>query len=629
MPMAPNGGGLQHNPVVRNHDPRRGNHNNAGAVEGPASSGPALTRFDLLSLGLATDNFSKEVGRTQFGVVYKGVIADGSVRPITVAVLRGRVSALPDPLTGAIPHSARLSDVRFLSGIAEMARIKSRNVLQLIGFCLDHRYILVFEYKPAGDLDSALFNGGVGAAVDGSLYVPDTNQETLLDWEARVSIADDIASGINQIHEFWRNRAICCHLSAKNVLLDDHLVAYVTDYGVGALWDLLLPLLARESQSYGVLDTRWRVYSAPEYLAAMTTTCMNEGELQGDIDGPGGDLASAAAGRADVGGGGSGEEEEEEGRGRQVKHGERGEGGANDANKNAGGNNMTGSLSTADSMISEKNDVYSFGILLLELITGRRSASLPSTDLSAWPQSPLIVHHEARRSGIPSLAASPLAGPALPTAFLACPSPGPVAAGQRLSFTPGSRSPVSDLSAVKDRLQVPGTPSNSTREIHKLAWGYLPDAVSMFLQAGRVSQIVDPRLRGRFSRSQADRLIRIGLLCCNKNREDRPLIKEVLLMLGGVMAIPLPPSADDEAIPRSGYLSPSNFDSYGHSKTWGGRHSQMPSLHIEEALREVSSLRQQEGSASAPAPSTGQEKPGSEQSSSETYVTAEEDNTSG
>ncbi|GJN35691.1 hypothetical protein PR202_gb24491 [Eleusine coracana subsp. coracana] len=102
-----------------------------------------------------TKNFSKEIGRGGFGVVYLGALRNGMV---AVKML----STLLD-----------MEDKQFVDEINCLIRAKHKNIVRLLGYCADTqgemmkfngRYVLVdrrqrflcFEYAHNGSLDSYL-----------------------------------------------------------------------------------------------------------------------------------------------------------------------------------------------------------------------------------------------------------------------------------------------------------------------------------------------------------------------------------------------------------------------------------------------------------------------------------------
>ncbi|KAJ4879958.1 putative LRR receptor-like serine/threonine-protein kinase [Raphanus sativus] len=57
-------------------------------------------------------------------------------------------------------------------------------------------------------------------------------------------------------------------------------------------------------------------------------------------------------------------------------------------------------------------------------------------------------------------------------------------------------------------------------------------------QKGDIMEIVDPKLEGEFNSLEAERMIRVALVCTNANPSSRPLMSEAVKMLEGEMEIP-------------------------------------------------------------------------------------------
>ncbi|CAH8355426.1 unnamed protein product [Eruca vesicaria subsp. sativa] len=57
-------------------------------------------------------------------------------------------------------------------------------------------------------------------------------------------------------------------------------------------------------------------------------------------------------------------------------------------------------------------------------------------------------------------------------------------------------------------------------------------------QKGNIMEIVDPKLEGEFNSQEAERMIRVALVCTNATPSLRPLMSEALKMLEGEMEIP-------------------------------------------------------------------------------------------
>eukprot|EP00897_Mesotaenium_endlicherianum_P004995 jgi/Mesen1/4523/ME000230S03669 len=232
---------------------------------GTSAAGGSGARDDMVIkievIRAATRDFAEDniVGRGGFGIVYQGELADGT----KVAVKRMEHSVMSNK-----GHN------EFQAEIAVLTKVRHKHLVGLLGYVIDgYERLLVYEYMSKGPLSRHLF--------DHAKY-----GLRPLDWKTRVSIALDVARGVEYLHGLVAHKSfIHRDLKPSNVLLDDSFRAKVADFGLVKNTDNLHSIETRLAGTFG--------YLAPEYA-------------------------------------------------------------------------VTGKVTT-------KSDVYSFGIVLMELITGRRS----------------------------------------------------------------------------------------------------------------------------------------------------------------------------------------------------------------------------------------------------------------
>ncbi|XP_031476007.1 receptor-like kinase TMK4 [Nymphaea colorata] len=221
-----------------------GNDNtNVTSEEHSASSSlpdPGSMVISIQVLQEVTNNFSdsNEIGRGGFGVVYRGELHDGT----KIAVKR---------MQGATMGGKGMNE--FLAEINVLTKVRHRHLVALLGYCIErNERLLVYEYMPQGTLGQHLFEG------------PE-NGFCFLNWKARLTIALDVARGVEYLHSLALTSFIHRDLKPSNILLDDNMRAKVSDFG--------LVKLAPEGK-YSV-ETRLAGtfgYLAPEYAATGRVT---------------------------------------------------------------------------------------------------------------------------------------------------------------------------------------------------------------------------------------------------------------------------------------------------------------------------------------------------------------------
>ncbi|KAL7149576.1 hypothetical protein ABFS83_05G050500 [Erythranthe nasuta] len=179
-----------------------------------------------------TGNFSEHniLGRGGFGTVYKGELHDGT----KIAVKR---------MESGVMSEKGLDE--FQSEIAVLTKVRHRHLVALLGYCLDgNERLLVYEYMPQGTLSRFLFNW---------------KEEGLkpLEWTKRLTVALDVARGVEYLHGLAQQSFIHRDLKPSNILLGDDMRAKVADFGLVRLADGQASIATRLAGTFG--------YLAPEY----------------------------------------------------------------------------------------------------------------------------------------------------------------------------------------------------------------------------------------------------------------------------------------------------------------------------------------------------------------------------
>ncbi|KAH7657414.1 Non-specific serine/threonine protein kinase protein [Dioscorea alata] len=175
------------------------------------SSDDEFRKVSYKELSKATDGFSSEnlIGAGSFGSVYKGKM-DGEEDLVAVKVLNLNQK-------GALKS--------FMAECKALRNIRHRNLVKIITLCssLDSKgnefKALVYEFMPNGTLDEWLHN----------------QHTSKLNIIQRLDIAINVASALDYLHNQCMSPVIHCDLKPSNVLLDDHMIAHVSDFGLARL----------------------------------------------------------------------------------------------------------------------------------------------------------------------------------------------------------------------------------------------------------------------------------------------------------------------------------------------------------------------------------------------------------
>ncbi|KAL8122793.1 hypothetical protein AgCh_010970 [Apium graveolens] len=162
--------------------------------------------FTFAELELATGGFSQAnfLAEGGYGSVHRGVLPDGQA----VAVKQHKLASSQ-------------GDREFCSEVEVLSCAQHRNVVMLIGFCIEGgRRLLVYEYICNGSLDSHLYG---------------RNRDTL-EWSARHKIALGAARGLRYLHEECRVGCIVHRdMRPNNILITHDFEPLVGDFGL-ARW---------------------------------------------------------------------------------------------------------------------------------------------------------------------------------------------------------------------------------------------------------------------------------------------------------------------------------------------------------------------------------------------------------
>ncbi|XP_061353836.1 cysteine-rich receptor-like protein kinase 44 isoform X3 [Gastrolobium bilobum] len=164
-------------------------------------------QFNFDTIRVATDDFSdaNKLGQGGFGAVYRGRLSNGQV----IAVKR-------------LSRDSGQGDTEFKNEVLLLAKLQHRNLVRLLGFCLEGRErLLIYEFVPNKSLDYFIF---------------DPTKKAQLDWERRYKIIGGIARGLLYLHQDSQLRIIHRDLKASNILLDGEMNPKISDFGLARLF---------------------------------------------------------------------------------------------------------------------------------------------------------------------------------------------------------------------------------------------------------------------------------------------------------------------------------------------------------------------------------------------------------
>ncbi|KAL5099773.1 hypothetical protein RYX36_004100 [Vicia faba] len=194
-----------------------------------------MIKVSYQNLHRATNGFSKSnlIGSGNFGSVYKG----------TLESIEGFVAIKVLNLTKKGSHKS------FIAECNALKHIRHRNLVKILTCCSSTDYkggefkALAFEYMRNGNLESWLHP-----------TTEMTDEPRSLNLEQRFNIIIDVASAFCYLHYECEQPVIHCDLKPANVLLNDSLVAQVSDFGLARLVSSA-GISLKQSSTIGVMGT--------------------------------------------------------------------------------------------------------------------------------------------------------------------------------------------------------------------------------------------------------------------------------------------------------------------------------------------------------------------------------------
>ncbi|XP_029117688.1 calcium/calmodulin-regulated receptor-like kinase 1 isoform X5 [Elaeis guineensis] len=184
-----------------------------------------------MDLQKATSNFTTLLGQGAFGTVYRAQMSTGE----TVAVK-------------VLATNSKQGEKEFQAEVLLLGRLHHRNLVNLVGYCAEKgQHMLIYEYMTHGSLDSHLYS----------------EKHEALSWEWRVTIALDVARGLEYLHDGAVPPVVHRDIKSSNILLDQSMRARVADFGLSRE-EMVSRHASNIRGTYGYLD--------PEYISSRSFT---------------------------------------------------------------------------------------------------------------------------------------------------------------------------------------------------------------------------------------------------------------------------------------------------------------------------------------------------------------------
>ncbi|KAJ7537529.1 hypothetical protein O6H91_11G009800 [Diphasiastrum complanatum] len=160
-------------------------------------------RFSWNQMNLATNHFTKELGKGSFGPVYFGRLPNGQEIAVKVR-----------------SDESQLGADSFQNEVHLLSRVHHSSLVSLLGFCeKPKQQFLVYEYMPNGPLQDYL-------------YGSKSKDKKPLRWKTRLQIAVGAAIGVEYLHNHSNPKIIHRDVKSSNILLDASMNAKVADFGL-------------------------------------------------------------------------------------------------------------------------------------------------------------------------------------------------------------------------------------------------------------------------------------------------------------------------------------------------------------------------------------------------------------
>ncbi|XP_054813370.1 probable LRR receptor-like serine/threonine-protein kinase At3g47570 [Prosopis cineraria] len=220
---------------------RHKRQNSRGLVERDFPTLGVPRRISYFEIQEATNGFDESniLGRGSFGSVFKGKLSSGMIVAVKIFNVDSQVM------------------LRSFEQECDILRnVRHHNLVKVISCCSNDVFkSLVMEFMPKGSLEKWLYS-----------------HNYFLDFFQRLNIMINVASALEYLHHGLRAPIVHCDLKPSNILLDDEMIAHVSDFGISKIFNEgeskthgetipTIGYIAPEYGSSGVVSTKIDVYS--------------------------------------------------------------------------------------------------------------------------------------------------------------------------------------------------------------------------------------------------------------------------------------------------------------------------------------------------------------------------------
>ncbi|KAL5719808.1 hypothetical protein ACHQM5_012545 [Ranunculus cassubicifolius] len=177
------------------------------------SRGESFMRVSYHDLFQATNGFSMTnlVGTGRYGSVYKGILQQFE-RPVAVKVLN---------LMEAGASKTFMAECEALRAVRHRCLLKILTVCSSVDYNANDFKAIIFDFMDKGSLESWLHPTS-----------DEQDSRRSLSLYQRLEVATSIASALDYLHNHCETPIAHCDLKPSNILLDDDMNAFVTDFGL-------------------------------------------------------------------------------------------------------------------------------------------------------------------------------------------------------------------------------------------------------------------------------------------------------------------------------------------------------------------------------------------------------------